>query len=47
VRAGAAGVDDALGDALVVESVDLFARDLVFEQRGTWSAAAVTDSEPV
>ena len=32
VRAEAAGVDDALGDALVVEVLDLFEEDVVFEQ---------------
>ena len=33
VRAGAARVDDALGDALVVEVGDLLAEDEVLEQR--------------
>jgi len=32
VRAGAAGMDDTLGDALVVKPGDLLARDLVFEE---------------
>src|SRR4030095_126351 len=33
MRAGTAGVDDALGDTLVVEVRDLLAQDEVFEER--------------
>ena len=35
VRAGAAGMNDALGDALMIEVVDLFAEDEIFEQGRT------------
>ena len=31
--AGAAGVDDAFGDAFVIEVCDFFAKDEVFEER--------------
>ena len=35
VSSGTASVDDALRDTLVVESVDLFHRDLILEKSGT------------
>jgi hypothetical protein len=46
VRAGAARMHDALGDALVVEPHDLLARDLVLEQRRP-RRRAVLDLQPV
>ena len=39
MRAGAARVNDALGDALVVEMRDLLAQDEVFKQRRPAHAA--------
>ena len=39
VRAGAAGVDDSLRNALVVEVEDLFAKDEILQQRGPARAA--------
>ncbi|MNJ25540.1 hypothetical protein D3C77_199870 [compost metagenome] len=40
VRGRSAGVDDALGDAFVVEMLDLLAQDEVFQQRRAARAAA-------
>jgi hypothetical protein len=52
VRAGAARVDDALGNALVVEMEDLLAEDEILEQRRTAGAEpqavlVVGDRRPV
>jgi hypothetical protein len=45
VGTGTTSVDDTLGDALVIEAVDLFTADLVLEEIGAGSVA-VDNSEP-